>query len=141
MKKIRLNYLTFFTLAAFLISGCAGLSKMRDESGTVSYEVKPNPLVMKAGQVSVTGDVSFPEKYFNKKAVVVATPVLKYDGGQTELPTVTLQGEKVEANNKVIPYTGGSASFSGTVPYKPEMAKTELVVNYSERIKEGKQVE
>jgi len=141
MKKIRLNYLSFFALAAFLISGCAGLSKMRDESGTVSYEVKPNPLVMKAGQVSVTGDVSFPEKYFNKKAVVVATPVLKYEGGQTELPTVTLQGEKVEANNKVIPYTGGSASFSGTVPYKPEMAKSELVVNYSARIKEGDPVE
>jgi Flp pilus assembly protein TadD len=137
MKKIRLNYLTFFALAAFLISGCAGLSKMRDDSGTVSYEVKPNPLVMKAGEVSVTGDVTFPEKYFNKKAVVVATPILKYDGGQTEFPTITMQGEKVEANNKMIPYAGGSASFSGTVPFKPEMANSELVVNYSARIKEG----
>lgn len=141
MKKIKLNYLTFITLAAFLISGCAGLSKMRDESGTVSYQVKPNPLVMKSGEVSVTGDVTFPEKYFNKKAVVVATPVLKYDGGQTELPPVTLQGEKVEANNKTIPYAGGSASFSGTIPYKPEMANSELFVNYSARIKEGDPVE
>ncbi|HEX2394920.1 MAG TPA: tetratricopeptide repeat protein [Bacteroidales bacterium] len=141
MKKIRLNYLTFFALAAFLISGCAGLSKMKEDSGTVSYEVKPNPLVMKAGQVSVTGEVSFPEKYFNKNAVVVATPVLKYDGGQTEFPTVTMQGEKVEANNKVIPYAGGSAQFSGTVPYKPEMMKSELVVNYSARIKEKDPVE
>jgi len=81
MKKIRLNYLTFFTLAAFLISGCAGLSKMRDESGTVSYEVKPNPLVMKAGQVIVSSDATFPEKYFNKKAVVFSTPSVKYEGG------------------------------------------------------------
>lgn len=136
MKKIRLNYLTFFALGAFLISSCAGLSKMQKEAGTVSYEVKPNPLVMKAGEVSVTGDVKFPEKYFNKNAVVVATPVLKYDGGQTEFPTITLQGEKVKANNKTIPYTGGSAQFSGTVPYKPEMMKSELVVNYSARIKE-----
>ena len=34
-------------------------------------------------KLSVTGDVKFPEKYFNKKAVVVATPVLKYEGGQS----------------------------------------------------------
>jgi Flp pilus assembly protein TadD len=141
MKKIRLNYLTFFALAAFLISGCAGLSKMRDEASTVTYEVKPNPLVMQAGQVGVTGTVNFPEKYFNKKAVVTATPVLKYDGGQVEYPTVTLQGEKVEANNTVIPYAGGSFKFSGSVPYKPEMSKSELVVNYSARIKEGDPVE
>jgi len=141
MKKIKLNYLTFFALAAFLISGCAGLSKMRDNNSTVSYEVKPNPLVMQAGEVKVTGDVDFPEKYFNKKAVVVATPVLKYEGGQVEFPVTTLQGEKVEANNKVIPYTGGSFTFTGTVPYKPEMAKSELVVNYSARIKEGDPVE
>ena len=141
MKKIRLNYLTLFALAAFLISGCAGLSKMRDDSSTVNYQVKPNPLVMQAGEVKVTGDVSFPEKYFNKKAVVVATPVLKYEGGQTEFPTTTLQGEKVEANNKVIPYAGGSFTFTGTVPFKPEMAKSELVVNYSARIKEGDPVE
>ncbi len=141
MKKIRLNYLTLFALAAFLISGCAGLTKMRDEAGTVSYEVKPNPLVLKGGEVTVTGDVKFPEKYFNKNAVVVATPVLKYDGGQTEFPTITLQGEKVQANNKVIPYDGGSAQFTGTVPYKPEMMKSELIVNYSARIKEKDPIE
>jgi|WetSurSiteA1Bulk_404760.scaffolds.fasta_scaffold01481_5 tetratricopeptide (TPR) repeat protein len=141
MKKIKLNYLTIIILAAFLISGCAGLTKMKDNSGTVSYEVKPNPLVEKAGTVNVTGDVKFPEKYFNKKAVVVATPVLKYEGGQVEFPTTTLQGEKVEANNKVIPYAGGGYSFTGSVPYKPELMKSELVVNYSARIKEGDPVE
>jgi len=141
MKKIKLNYLTIIVLAAFLISGCAGLTKMRDESGTVSYQVNPNPLVEQGGAVKVTGDVKFPEKYFNKKAVVVATPVLKYEGGQTEFPTTTLQGEKVEANNKVIPYAGGGYTFTGSVPYKPEMMKSELVVNYSARIKEGDPVE
>lgn len=141
MKKIRLNYLTLLTLAAFVINGCASLTKMRDEADQVSYEVKPNPLVMQAGEVKATGEVKFPEKYFNKKAVVVATPVLKYDGGQSEFPTITLQGESVEANNKVIPYTGGGFTFTGSVPYKPEMNKSELVINYSARIKEGDPVE
>lgn len=141
MKKIKLNYLTILVLAAFLISGCAGLTKMRDDSGTVTYQVNPNPLVEQGGNVKVTGDVKFPEKYFNKKAVIVATPVLKYEGGQVEFPTTTLQGEKVEANNKVIPYDGGGYTFSGSVPYKPELMKSELVVNYSARIKENDPVE
>jgi Flp pilus assembly protein TadD len=141
MKKIRLNYLTLFALTALLISGCAGLSKMRDNASTVTYEVKPNPLVMQAGQVGVNGTVNFPEKYFNKKAVVTATPVLQYEGGQVEYPTVTLQGEKVEANNTVIPYAGGSFKFSGTIPYKPEMAKSTLVVKYSAKIKEKTPIE
>ena len=141
MKKIKLNYLTIIVLAAFMISGCAGLTKMRDNSSTVSYQVKPNPLETHAGEVKVSGDVNFPEKYFNKKAVVVATPVLKYEGGQVEYPATTLQGEKVEANNKVIAYTGGSYSYSGTIPYKPELMKSELFINYSARIKEGDPVE
>jgi tetratricopeptide (TPR) repeat protein len=114
---------------------------MRDNSSTVSYQVKPNPLETHAGEVKVSGDVKFPEKYFNKKAVVVATPVLKYEGGQVEFPATTLQGEKVEANNKVIPYAGGGYTFSGAVPYKPELMKSELVVNYSARIKEKDPVE
>ncbi len=141
MKKIKLNYLTIIVLAAFMISGCAGLTKMRDNSSTVQYQVKPNPLETHAGEVKVSGDVKFPEKYFNKKAVVVATPVLKYEGGQVEYPATTLQGEKVEANNKVIAYTGGSYSYSGTIPYKPELMKSELFINYSARIKEGDPVE
>lgn len=141
MKKIKLNYLTIIVIAAVILSGCAGLTKMRDNSSTVSYQVKPNPLETHAGEIKVSGDVKFPEKYFNKKAVVVATPVLKYEGGQVEFPATTLQGEKVEANNKVIPYAGGGYTFSGAVPYKPELMKSELVVNYSARIKEKDPVE
>jgi tetratricopeptide (TPR) repeat protein len=141
MKKNRLNYLTIIIVAAFIISGCAGLTKMRDDSATVNYKVTPNPLVSQAGQVKVSGDVTFPEKYFNKKAVVTATPVLKYDGGQVEYPTTTLQGEKVEGNDKVIPYAGGSYSYSGTIAYKPELAKSELFINYSARIKDKEPVE
>jgi uncharacterized protein YceK len=64
MKKIRLNYLTIIVLAAFLISGCASLTKMREDSPSVGYEVKPNPLVSQAGQVKVTGDVKISRKVF-----------------------------------------------------------------------------
>ncbi len=141
MKKTRLNYLTIAVIAAFVLSSCAGLTKMKDKATTVTYKVTPDPLQEHADVVKVKVDVNFPEKYFNKKAVVVATPVLKYDGGQTEFTPITLQGEKVEANNKVIPYAGGSFSTEGQVPYKPEMMKSQLTVKFSARIKDKTPIE
>ena len=94
MKKTRLNYLTIIVIAALFLSGCAGLTKMRDNATTVTYKVTPDPLHAHAGEVKVNGDVNFPEKYFNKKAVVVATPVLKYEGGQTEYPPLPYRVKK-----------------------------------------------
>jgi hypothetical protein len=141
MKKTRQNYLTIAVIAALFMSGCAGLNKMKDKAPTVTYKVTPDPLQEHAGVVNVKGDVTFPEKYFNKKAVVVATPVLKYEGGQTELAPVTLQGEKVQANNKVIAYAGGSYQFDAKTDYKPEMMKSQLVVKFSARIKEKDPIE
>jgi tetratricopeptide (TPR) repeat protein len=141
MKKTRLNYLTIAVIAALLFSGCAGLTKMKDNAKTVSYKVTPDPLQTHAGEVKMNVEVKFPEKYFNKKAVLVATPVLKYEGGQTEFAPTTLQGEKVQSNNKVVPYKGGSYTSAGTVAYKPEMMKSELVVKMSAKIKEGTPVE
>jgi len=141
MKKFKLNYLPSVVAAALILSGCAGLTKMRDNAPTVTYQVKPNPLETHKGEVTVTVDTKFPEKYFNKKAVVVATPVLKYEGGEKEFESTTLQGESVKANNKVIPYAGGSYSYTGTVPFVPEMMKSELFVKMSARIKEKTPIE
>jgi len=135
MKKLTLNLLTL-GVAAIVLSSCGGLSKMVDNSSTVKYVVTPSPLETHGGQVDVTIKTTFPEKYFNKKAVVVVTPVLKYEGGQTEFESTTLQGESVEGNDKVIPYTGGDYSTTGKVAYVPEMLKSELVIEMSARIKD-----
>lgn len=141
MKNAKLNYLTITVIAAFVLSSCAGLTKMRDNQSTVGYKVTPDPLQTHAGVVKMNVEVKYPEKYFNKKAVVVATPVLKYEGGQTEFAPTTLQGEKVEANNKVIAWTGGSFTSAGQIDYKPEMMKSELTVKFSARIKDKTPVE
>lgn len=133
MKKLTLNLMTL-GVAAIVLSSCGGLSKMVENSSTVKYDVQPAPLETHGGEVEVTIKTTFPEKYFNKKATVTATPVLKYEGGQTEFESTTLQGESVEANNKVIPYLGGDYSFTGTIPYSPEMLESELVVEMEARI-------
>ena len=114
---------------------------MKDSATQVSYEVTPNPLEMHAGEVQLTVQTNFPEKYFNKKAVVVATPFLKYEGGETEFESTTLQGEKVEENNKVIPFAGGDYTYTGKVPYQDEMMRSELMVKMSARIKDKEPIE
>ncbi len=135
MKKLTLNLLTL-GVAAVVLSSCGGLNKMVENSSTVDYDVQPSPVETHGGEVEVTIKTTFPDKYFNKKAVVTATPVLKYEGGQTEFEPTTLQGEKVEANNKVISYAGGDYSYTGKIPYSAEMLKSELVIEMSAQIKD-----
>jgi hypothetical protein len=113
MKNFKLKTLVLFALTAILLSGCAGLKKMKKNADQIQFKVTPEVLETHAGEVDLTVDGRFPVKYFDKKATLTATPVLKYDGGQTNFSPVTLQGEKVQGNNRVISYNAG-----GTFSYK-----------------------
>ena len=127
MKKIR-SYFILILAAAFLAS-CSGLNKMKKDAGDIKYEVTPKVLEAHGGMVNVTIKGTFPEKYFNKKATLTVTPVLTYAGGETAFDKVqVLQGEKVQANNKVITYTGGDFTYTSAIPYKEAMKMSELVL-------------
>ncbi len=127
MKKIRSYFILI--LAAAVMTGCSGLNKMKKDYSDIKYEVTPNVLETHGGLVNVTIKGTFPEKYFNKKATVEVTPVLTYTGGETAFEKVqVLQGEKVQANNKVITYTGGEFTYTSTIPYKEAMKMSELVL-------------
>ncbi|MCG6186009.1 tetratricopeptide repeat protein [Maribellus maritimus] len=129
MKELNFKPFMLVAVAAVLLSGCAGLQKMKKNADQIQFKVTPEILEAHAGDVDVAIDGRFPAKYFNKKATLVATPVLKYDGGETKYEPVTVQGEKVEANNKVISYTtGGSFSYKDAVEYVDDMNKSELYV-------------
>ena len=89
----------------------------------------PKVLETHAGMVNVTIKGTFPAKYFDKKTTVTATPVLTYTGGETAFEKVqVLQGEKVQANNKVITTSGGDFTYTSTIPYKDAMKMSELVL-------------
>ncbi len=133
MKK--LNYLALFAVTAFFLSSCGGLNKMQENTGDVSYQVTPDPLELHADEVDVKVDVKYPEKYFNKNAILTLTPVLKYEGGETAYEPKKVQGEKVEANNQVISQDGGSVSYTGTVPYSEDMMKSDLVIRVDAELK------
>jgi hypothetical protein len=128
MKKMRINLFVSVALAGLLAS-CAGLDKMKKAAEDVKYTVTPQVLEAHAGKVNVDIKVQIPEKYFDKKVVLEATPVLVYEGGETAFAPVRLQGESVEGNDKVISYTsGGSVSYTGSVPYNANMRVSDLVV-------------
>jgi Flp pilus assembly protein TadD len=139
MKKIRNSALMI--LAAAVISSCGGLNKMVKDADQVAYKVTPEVLEMHGGEVDVKVDVTYPAKYFNKKAILTLTPVVKYTGGETELKSIVVQGEDVTDNNKVINFaTGGKETASDAFEYTDEMMLSELMVKISGEAK-GKTVQ
>ncbi len=129
MKKINSNFLLLFTVFALLFSGCAGLKKMKKNADQIQFRVTPEVLETHAGKVDLTVDGRFPVKYFAKKATLTVTPVLKYGNNESEFSPVSLQGEKVQGNNRVVSYNaGGTFSYKDAADFQEAMRKSELVV-------------
>jgi len=127
MRRINFKPLAIILLAAVLFSSCSSLQKMKKNANLINFKTTPEVLETHAGKVDVAIDGKFPTKYFAKKVTMVATPVLKYDGGEKTFEPVTLQGEKVKANNKVITFTGGgSFAYKDAVTYAEAMRLSNL---------------
>ena len=126
--------LPFFLLAAILaFSSCSNKLKPLAEE---YIKAEPQPLEAIGGKVPVTINATIPAKWFNKKAVVTITPVLRYQGGEVWGTAYTYQGEKVKGNNQVIPYKeGANVTMKSSFTYKPEMKKSELFLTFDAKIK------
>lgn len=136
MKKSVFLYV--FALAAFGIAmnSCTGLKKMKKNQGLVSYQVTPNPLEMHADSVVVNITGKFPEKYYKKKVICEIKPVITYNGGETPLKSIKVQGEKVLENNPVISYLGGgNFSYTDKVAYSPNMRICDLEARITANVK------
>ncbi len=129
MKKLYLPLLMALVVA---------LSSCNNKLGELSsdyFTVTPQVLEANAGKVPATIDGKFPEKYFNKKAVVEVTPVLRWEGGEAKGQPTVFQGEKVEGNAKTVNYKmGGDYTMKTSFDYVPEMAKSELYLEFKARI-------
>jgi Flp pilus assembly protein TadD len=129
MKNFNLKPFVLFALVAVL-SGCAGLNKMKRNADQIQFKVSPEVLETHAGEVDLTIDGRFPAKYFHRKATLTATPVLKHNGGETEFSPVTLQGERVQGNNRVISFNaGGTYSYKDAADFEEDLRRSELVMN------------
>ena len=130
MKNQIFKSLVLVVLATLLFPGCAGLKKMKRNANQIEFKVTPAILETHAGNVDISVDGKFPAKYFNKKATLTATPVLKYQGQEAKFDPVTLQGERVQANNRVISYSaGGMFNYNDNIDFAEAMRLSELYVN------------
>ena len=129
-KKLYLPLLMAMVVALF--SSC---SKKMGPLSADYFTVTPQVLEAVGVKVPATINGKFPEKYFNKKAVVEVTPVLKWNGGEAKGQPATFQGEKVEGNDQSISYKmGGSYTMKTSFDYVPEMAKSELYLEFKATI-------
>ncbi|MFV0553884.1 MAG: tetratricopeptide repeat protein [Mangrovibacterium sp.] len=130
MNQSKFKSLLGLALTTAVLSSCAGLKSMQKKADDISYNVSPNPLEAKAGEVKANINGVFPEKYFAKKVTVVATPVLTTADGEVTFAPVTVQGEKVQDNNSVIAYKkGGDFVYSEAVPYTNSMRESILAIH------------
>lgn len=119
-------------LALFLASCSSKIGDLSAEYFTVS----PQILEVSGGEVPVTINGKFPEKYFNKNAIITISPVLTWDGGSEKGDAATFQGENVQGNNQTISFkNGGNFTMRTTFSYLPEMEKSELYLNFAIQIK------
>ena len=103
-----------------------GMAKHIDK---VYIAATPDILENKGNMVTVTIEAEFPPRYFHKKAVMNITPVLIYEDGETELPSMNFIGEKVSGDGVVVNKRhGGAYSYTITIPYKEDMYNSLLIV-------------
>ena len=131
MKKIL--SLLCAVVAVLCTTSCAG--KLEPLTAD-NFTCNPSPLVEVGGKVDATITVTYPEKYFKKKAVLTVTPVLVYATGETASEPVVFQGEKVIGNDNTVNYKyGGNATFKASFPYSEEMANSKLYLDFKAETK------
>ncbi|MBR5853096.1 MAG: hypothetical protein IKY74_02730 [Alistipes sp.] len=109
------------------LSGCNCFKKMAKHQDEVNLTCTPEVLVLNNGKVDADITVTFPEKYFNAKAVLKVTPVIVFEGGEVAGTTQYFQGSKVDDNYTVIEKkNGGEYTMHVSFPYDDRMACSEL---------------
>lgn len=128
MKKSTITLASLLVVAVFLAS-CGGLNKMKKNAAMIKYSVTPEVLEMHADSVEINITGSYPAKFFNKKAIVEAIPVLKYENGEKAFKAQMLQGEAAEANHTVISFVeGGTFTYKSVIPYTDDMKISDLEI-------------
>ena len=126
IKKLSLPFLL---LCVFALVGC---DKEMAPLTVDYFTVNPSPLEAKGGLVNATVTGTFPEKYFNKNAVVTVTPYMVYAEGETAGTPFVYQGEKVQGNDQTISYkAGGVITMPVAFKYIPEMQKSALYLAFN----------
>ncbi|MFY7708775.1 MAG: hypothetical protein ACOVQ5_11880 [Flavobacteriales bacterium] len=132
MKKSNFYVLVVAVMSGMMLAACGGLKKMEKYIEELGATSSPNPLEVHGDSIEINISGRFPEKYFHKKAIVEATPVVVYPGGESKFKMQGYQGEQAAGNYEQIPYkTGKSFSYKDKIAYAQGMedSKVELRIN------------
>lgn len=135
MKKIS-RFLSLFVVISVAILATSCSSKLKPLSQN-NFNVTPTPLETVGNQIPVTISGTFPEKWFNKNAIVTITPVLKYGNNQEIVGTpYSFQGDNISGNRVTISQSrGGNFTMNSTFPFEDAMRSSELYLRFDGRIK------
>ena len=117
-----------------IFSSCSKLGALSAENFTVT----PKPLETVGGNVPVTINGAFPEKYMKRKAVVTVIPELRAKANSqivAQGTPATFQGEKVMGNNQTISYRlGGHYTMKSNFTYQEALRKCDMYLTFNARL-------
>ena len=118
----------FLAAAAILVAAvsCASVEKMAQMAENVKVTCDPGVLEAVNGTIDAVVSVTYPEDYFNPKAILEVTPVLVYEGGEAAMKPFVYQGEKVKDNYKVVSSAGQTVKERVHFDYVPGMEQSRL---------------
>ena len=129
LKNFHMNTVCKIITVALLgiaAASCSNANKMAQKADGLQIQCDPAVLEVIGGKIKAKVTVSYPESYFNPKAILEVVPVIVYDGGESALKPFCYQGEKVKDNFKVIPSTGATVSETAVFDFVPGMEKCYL---------------
>ena len=140
MKKIS-RLLSLFMLIGIALLATSCSSKLNPLSQN-NFNVTPSPLETVGNQIPVTVNGTFPEKWFNKNAIVTITPILKYGNNQEIAGTpYSFQGDNISGNRVTISQSrGGNFTMNSAFPYEEAMQSSELYLRFDGRIKNKRSI-
>ena len=138
MKKM-MKLSLVLAAAALAFSSCNCFKQMAQHKDDVKLTCTPEVLELNNGVVAADINVTFPEQYFNKKAVLKVTPVLVFEGGELAAAPVYLQGSKVDDNYTAVGRDNvGTFSHHVEFPYDARMQLSELQLRAEIKCPKGK---
>ena len=139
MKKF-FNISLAVIAASALLTSCGCFSKMMKKTAEgITVTCAPEVVTLKGDNAVTTITVNIPAKAFHKQGVLKVTPVIvsAIDGTEYAGEPKFLQGEKVQDNYTVIPYSGGSFTMDVAIPYNPSMRLSQLVIKAEAKCLKG----
>jgi tetratricopeptide (TPR) repeat protein len=123
-------------MALITFNACNPVKKMQKNINVVKVKAPDDALELIGDSVNVVFNTTIPPKYYEKKVMIKATPVMEYGSKTVKFDPFYIEGEKVKAADGVkFQYTiskenGGTLSFNKNVAYDPEMKNNEIKVKY-----------